>query len=108
MANENAASQSKIYSFEAKGYLTNHKTRQTASVKISEKELQESLSKHVDVISSKYCVIPKDNGTEAACIEYHCAGKSSGDEVLIYINTQTGEEENILMLLYSDNGTLTK
>ena len=98
----------KIYSFEAKGYLTNHKTRENISVKVSEKELQNSLSKHVDVISSKYCVIPKDNGKEAACIEFHCAGKSSGDEVLIYINTQTGEEENILMLLYSDNGTLTK
>ena len=98
----------KIYSFEAEGYLTNHKTRQAAGVKISEEELRSSLSKHVDVISNRLCVIPKDNGTEVSCIEYHCAGKKSGDEVLIYINAQTGEEENILMLLYSDNGTLTK
>ncbi len=41
-------------------------------------------------------------------MEFHCRNRAAGDEVLIYINTETGEEENILMLLYSDNGTLTK
>ena len=98
----------KIYSFEAEGYLTNHKNRQSSAVNVSEKELRSKLSSHVDVISSQLCVIPKDNGKEAQCIEFHCRSKKSGDEVLIYINTQTGEEENILILLYSDNGTLTK
>ena len=98
----------KVYSFEAEGYLTNHKDRQNTAVNVSENTLRSKLSSHVDVISAKLCVIPKDNGTEAQCIEFHCRSKSSGDEVLIYINTKTGEEENILILLYSDNGTLTK
>ena len=31
-----------------------------------------------------------------------------GQEVLIYTNAETGKEEDILLLLYSDNGTLTK
>ena len=77
-------------------------------MKISEKDLQKKISSHVEVISSRHCVIPKKNGKEVPCVEYHCRNKSTGDEVLIYINTNTGEEENILMLLYSDNGTLTK
>lgn len=98
----------KIYSLEADGFLTNHRTRKDFSMKISEKDLQKKLSTHVEIISSRRCVIPKDNGTEAFCVEYHCRNKATGDEVLIYINTLTGEEENILMLLYSDNGTLTK
>lgn len=98
----------KIYSLEADGYLTNHKDRNDFSMKLSEKNLQKKISSHVEIISSRKCVIPKKNGKEAACMEYHCRNKESGDEVLIYINTQTGEEENILMLLYSDNGTLTK
>ena len=33
---------------------------------------------------------------------------STGKEVLIYTNSETGEEEDILLLMYSDNGTLTK
>ena len=101
-------SDGKIYSLEADGYLTNHRERSAYSLKINEKELQKKLTTHVEVLSAKRCVIPKDNGTEAPCIEFHCRNKATGDEVLIYINTQTGEEENILMLLYSDNGTLTK
>jgi hypothetical protein len=28
--------------------------------------------------------------------------------MLIYTNAETGKEEDILLLLYSDNGTLTK
>ena len=30
------------------------------------------------------------------------------EEVLIYINADKGYEENIMLLLYSDGGTLTK
>lgn len=98
----------KIYSLEADGFLTNHRERGGFSMKIAEKDLQKKISSHVEVISSRHCVIPKKNGKEAPCVEYHCRNKATGDEVLIYINTTTGEEENILMLLYSDNGTLTK
>ena len=101
-------SDGKVYSLEACGYLTNHQQRQSFAVNISENDLTNKLSSHVEVLSSKLCVIPKKNGTEAGCMEFHCRNRAAGDEVLIYINTETGEEENILMLLYSDNGTLTK
>ncbi len=98
----------KIYSLEAQGYLVNHKTRQAFSSKVSQQELAKKLSTRLEVISAKPCLIPLDNGTEVQCIEFHCRLKSEGDEALVYINAQTGEEENILLLLYSDNGTLTK
>ena len=101
-------SDGKIYSLEADGYLTNHRQRAAFSTKISEKDMQVRLSGHVEVISAKQCIIPKNNGTEAQCIEFHCRNKSTAEEALVYVNTQTGEEENILILLYSDNGTLTK
>lgn len=98
----------KIHSLEADGFLTNHKERAAYQASFSENDLTGRLSRNVDIISAKQCVIPKSNGTEAPCIEFHCRNKSTGEEVLIYVNTQTGEEENILILLYSDNGTLTK
>ena len=66
------------------------------------------LFSNVEIISTKKCLIPKDNGTEVFCTEYHCKSKSDSQEVLIYKNAQTGKDEDILLLLYSDNGILTK
>lgn len=101
-------SDGKVYSLEAEGYLTNHCERRNYAVNISESDAKARLTSHIELISSKLCIIPKDNGIEVQCYEFHCRSKESGDEVLIYVNTESGEEENILMLLYSDNGTLTK
>lgn len=98
----------KIYSLEAKGYLTNHRNREDFKPSITPDEAKAKISTNLTIISSKNCIIPKDNGKEAYCYEFHCKSKKSNEEVLIYINAKTGEEENILLLLYSDNGTLTK
>lgn len=98
----------KIYSLEAAGYLTNHTNRQFAEIKITQNDAAAKLTKSADLLSSKLCVIPLRNGKEVMCYELLCRNKQNGEDVLIYINTETGEEENILLLLYSDNGTLTK
>ncbi len=98
----------KVASLEAKGYLTNHIDRTAQKAKISQADAEKRLSAYLDVIDSKLCVIPKDNGTEVFCYEFHCESSETGEEVLIYTNAETGNEENILLLLYSDGGTLTK
>ncbi len=97
-----------LFSIEAKGYLTNHRDRKEFKNKINEDEARNKLSSNVDVISTKMCLIPKKDGNEEYCYQFHCKNKENNQEVLIYINAITGEEENILLLLYSDNGTLTK
>ena len=71
-------------------------------------DVQKNLSSYLNVLDAKLCVIPKEDGTEAFCYEFHCESKETGEEVLIYANANTGVEENILLLLYSDGGTLTK
>lgn len=98
----------KILSLEAKGYLTNHIERKAFDSKISPDKFKSNLSPYLNVLSVKKCVIPKENGLEAQCYEYHCESNETGEEVLIYLNSKTGSEENILLLLYSDGGTLTK
>lgn len=98
----------KLLSLEAEGYLTNHRKRDTAKAKISKSKAQDNINPYLEVISSKSCVIPKDNGTEVQCYEFRCKSSETGEEVLIYINTQTGKEEDIMLLLYTDGGTLTK
>lgn len=99
-------SNGEIYSVEATGYIMNRKNRQ--SVDFSQGESNAQLNSNVEIISTKKCLIPKDNGTEVFCTEYHCKSKSDSQEVLIYKNAQTGKDEDILLLLYSDNGILTK
>lgn len=98
----------KVVSLEAEGYLTNHieRTEFTQTVKLE--DVQKNISPYLTVLDTKKCVIPLDNGLEAQCYEFHCESSETGDEVLIYVNSQTGAEENILLLLYSDGGTLTK
>lgn len=99
-------SNGEVYSLEADGYLTNHTSRDVFD--FSQNSNSPKISENTEVLSSKNCLIPKKNGTEVFCTEYLCRNKRNSQEVLIYVNAQTGEEEDILLLLYSDNGTLTK
>lgn len=98
----------KVVSFESEGFLTNHRERAAFQSAKSAEELQGNISHYLNVLGVKQCVIPKENGTEAMCYEYHCESTETNEEVLIYVNSNTGAEENILLLLYSDGGTLTK
>lgn len=96
-----------IVGFDARGYLTNHHKRENLTVKLTQEEAMESVSPNLSVMDSKLCVIPSSGKNEFFCYEFHCADKD-GQEYLVYIDTQTGQEDNILLLLYSDEGTLTK
>lgn len=98
----------KIVSLEAQGYLTNHIKRKAFNCKLTKEQAQSKLSKNLKVISSKRCVIPKESGNEVNCYEFRCKSNDTKEEVLIYINADKGYEENIMLLLYSDGGTLTK
>ena len=66
------------------------------------------MSKYLTVNSIKKCVIPKSNGAEVQCYEFACTSKETGEDALIYINAQNANEEEIKLMLYTDNGTLVK
>ena len=97
-----------VVSMEAKGYLTNHTDRAAFEENITLENAIAGLNPYLELLSDDRCVIPLENGQEAQCYELHCRSTDTNEEVLIYVNTLTGDEENILLLLYSDNGTLTK
>ncbi len=96
-----------ITAFDATGYLMNHKERKIKengkyNLKSGEKVLNDNLT----VIKSKKAFIPNDFGGEEFVYEYHCKAKN-GEEILVYLSPN-GEEKEILILLYSDGGILTK
>lgn len=97
-----------IISMDARGYLANHTERAIPNAKISLEQAKNNLSSYVTVMSSRTAVIPTASNSEKTAYEFHCKSKTEDQELLIYISTQTGKEEDILFLLYSDNGVLTK
>lgn len=97
----------KAVAFDSRGYLMNHRERKTENEMLSEKKCRKILSRTLSVISEKQAFIPLETGKEALCYEFHCKAPE-GQDVLVYINAISGKEENILLLLYSDGGVLTK
>ncbi len=95
-----------ILSFDMRGYLTNHTVRDLPAPRISEEKAISLVSKNLQVIDADLCVIPSGGQNEIFCYEVQCVGES-GQNVLVYINAVTGQEEQILLLQISQNGTLT-
>jgi len=93
--------------YEGRGYLTNHRVRTLPLPKHSVDDAKAVVSTNLKIKSSSICVIPSDNTDEKQCYEFLCTGENE-KEILVYINTQTLEEEEILMLFRTNGGTLVK
>ena len=97
-----------ITGFDASGYIMNHKKRSIPSkTKYTLESAKKLIKDDLEVLSFKKAYIPTDYETENYVYEYHCRADDS-QEILVYIDPLTGEEKDILILLYSDGGVLTK
>lgn len=94
-----------ILGMEAHGYMMNHKHRSLDSPRLSSDEAKSRVNKHLKVDATTVALIPKDSKREVLCYEFK--GNHSGRNFLVYINAQTGMEEQILMLIESEEGILT-
>lgn len=95
----------RITALEAADYLMNHTERDIPEFGITPDEAMADIEGTVTKASA--AVIPLKDGTERYTYELLCEGKDS-QHILVYKDIRTGEEVDILILLYSDNGTLTK
>ena len=95
-----------ILGMETTGYLNNHEVRNIPQVKISEQEARKKLNKNLEITSSGLAIIPTDWRTELFCYEFK--GKVNDTDFLVYINAETGAEENILVIIDTPNGILTQ
>ena len=96
-----------IVFYEAGGYISNHKPRAFNSPTYTIEQAAAVLSQSLTVKSTALALIPSNRTIETRCYEFHCVSQDNND-VLIYINTLTLEEEDILILLKTDGGTLVK
>lgn len=97
-----------VVAFDAEGYLMNHTKRSFSGDRFPESDCRKAVSSALQIADVSSAVIPLKNGREKLCYEYHCIDKKRGQEVLVYIDKETGKEEDIMLLLYSDGGVLTK
>lgn len=96
-----------VLSADCRGYVMNHKARAFQAPAVTREAAEANLSPLLTVRDARLAVIPTDAGGETQCYEFHCEDRS-GQECLVYIDTSTGYEAEILLLLYSDNGVLTR
>ena len=95
----------KVVGFEAKGYLTTHTERQLSTPGITKEEAKEFVSTSLEVNHSGLALIPKDSLEEVLCYEFK--GNFQDRNFIVYINAQNGNEEEILLLIESEEGILT-
>ena len=96
-----------IMLYEAGGYISNHKERAFPTAVFTAEEAAELLSDKLTLKGVSLALIPTPKGGEERCYEL-ISTSNDGQEILVYINAVTLAEEEILILLKSDGGTLAK
>ena len=94
-----------ILGFESTGYLNNHTERQISKNIITKEEAKKTLNKRLNIQSERLAIIPTEYKTEILCYEFK--GKVEDREFIVYINAETGIEEDILVIYNTPNGVLT-
>lgn len=95
-----------IMLYEASGYISNHKERTYPTPTYTAEQAKELISDSLTPKEMAIALIPTAAGEER-CYEFLCETED-GQEILVYININTLAEEEILILLKSDGGTLVK
>lgn len=94
-----------IVGMEAKGYIMNHEERALSAPKITMEEAQSKVSTGLEVSGTKLALVPKDSMREVLCYEFK--GAFNGKNFLVYVNADNGREEEIFLLIESEEGILT-
>jgi len=95
-----------VIGLETTGYLNSHYQREIPTEKISIQTARNHLSSKAQVTSENLAMIPTEWKTEKFCYEFK--GKIENIDFIAYINAETGEEEDILIVTNTENGTLTE
>lgn len=94
-----------ILGIETSGYLNSHTKRDIKEPKVTVEEAKKSLNKDLTIESEELTIIPTEWKTEILCWEFE--GNVEGLDFIVYVNAETGEEEDILIITNTPNGTLT-
>lgn len=94
-----------ILGIETTGYLNSHTERKLEEPKVSVEEAKKSLNDDLTIESEALAIIPTEWKAEVLCWEFE--GNIDGLDFIVYVNVETGKEEDILIITNTPNGTLT-
>ena len=97
----------KLVSFDASDFIMNHKARTAPEKTVDVQTALSAVAQCLTAKSAALAVIPTDSGGERAAYEITCED-GNGKTVLVYVDAQTGKEADLLILLFTDGGVLTK
>ena len=89
------------------GYAMNYHQRNAPHPSVDADTARQTLPTDLLVQNEQLCYIPTTGHQEVLCWEFQCDAPD-GRKILQYVNAQTGQTENILLLLEGNNGTLTR
>lgn len=101
-----ALDNAQIMSVDARKYINNHRERKLVAPEKKAEEAKKILSSGLTVLkSAQKAIIPSDGEKEVMTYEFVCRTENN-ETILVYINANTLEEEQILILAESENGIL--
>lgn len=94
--------------YDATGYLMNHRARELYWPALTWEEAAERISPLLNVQETALALIPTPGLDEVLCWEFLCtAGEGENPkEFLVYVNAQTGQEEQLYLLQKDEHGVL--
>ena len=96
-----------ILGIETTGYLNNHEKRNIDKTNIiTAKEAEELANENLKIEDTRLAIIPTEFKTEIFCWELK--GTVENRDFLLYVNAKTGKVEDILVIIQTENGTLTQ
>lgn len=93
-----------ILGYEARNYLICHKERSIGDPELSLEEARKLVSPQLDIKHERLALIPTESRGERLCYEF--TGDFEGDNFIVYIDANNGDEVNIFKIINTDNGTL--
>lgn len=101
-------SQGGAVEYDASGYLMNHRSRELPAPVLSQEEAAERLSPLLTVQETALALIPTPGLSEVLCWEFLCTAEEDGEpkELLVYVNVETGQEEQLYLLQKDEHGVL--
>ena len=91
---------------DARNYLYSHTQRDIAAPALSAEEAEAKVSVNLDIQSRELALIPITPTTERLCYEFKGTCRE-GDAYIVYIDAETGDEQQIFAIINTENGQLT-
>lgn len=92
-----------VVGYDATTYFTNHTNRDLPSVKISKESARAKIDDSFVIENDRIVLAPLDYNREELCYEFEC--QRDGATYYIYINAVSGEEENVLKVVETADGS---